>query len=183
MSRHARRSAACGGDLPRRVPGFGPDVKINFSSSFSRSYLGRLQGAQERAIASLRDEIPEARVSRRYQVLVNGFAVSLPYARLPDLLEPGIATVAFSRATHTPKLNRGPSVLGAPAFSRLTGARGDGVKVAVVDDGVDIAHPFLDPTGFSYPPGFPKAGSAPTTPKVIVSRGFAGPEHQVAARP
>ena len=58
---------------------------------------------------------------------------------------------------------------------RLTGARGQGVKVAVVDDGVDHEHPFLDPTGFSYPPGFPKGTSGSTTPKVIVSRGFAGP--------
>ncbi len=71
-------------------------------------------------------------------------------------------------------LNRGPSVVGAPAFASLTGARGDGVKVAVVDDGVDHEHPFLDPTGFSYPAGFPK-GSPATTPKVIVARGFAGP--------
>ena len=50
-----------------------------------------------------------------------------------------------------------------------------GVKVAVVDDGVDHEHPFLDPTGFSYPPGFPKGSSGSTTPKVIVARGFAGP--------
>ena len=50
-----------------------------------------------------------------------------------------------------------------------------GVKVAVVDDGVDHEHPFLDPTGFSYPPGFPKGTTGSTTPKVIVARGFAGP--------
>ena len=44
----------------------------------------------------------------------------------------------------------------------------------MVDDGVDSEHPFLDPTGFSYPPGFPKGPSGSTTPKVIVARGFAG---------
>ena len=49
------------------------------------------------------------------------------------------------------------------------------MKVAVVDDGVDHEHPFLDPTGFSYPPGFPKGTSGSTTPKVIAARGFAGP--------
>ncbi len=62
----------------RRLPGFGSDVKLNLASSFSRSYLGRLETAQTRAIASIREEIPQARVSRRYQVLVNGFAVSVP---------------------------------------------------------------------------------------------------------
>src|SRR4030095_5931863 len=71
-------------------------------------------------------------------------------------------------------VNRGPSVVGAPQFSSLTGARGDGVKVAVVDDGVDYEHPFLDPKGFSYPPGFPK-GPGGTPPQLIVARGFAGP--------
>ena len=158
----------------RRLPGFGSDVKLNFSSSFSRSYLGRLEAAQVRAIASIREEIPEATVSRRYQVLVNGFAVSVPYQRLPDLLEVEVANRVYPSYSYTLSLNRGPSVLGAPAFSGLTGARGDGVKVAVVDDGVDIAHPFLDPTGFSYPAGYPKSGSGPTSAKVIVSRGFAG---------
>ena len=58
------------------------------------------------------------------------------------------------------------------------------MKVAIVDDGVDQEHPFLDPTGFSYPPGFPKGTTGSTTPKVIVARGFAGRgAQQCAARP
>ncbi len=158
----------------RRLPGLGADVKLNVASSFSRSYLGKLEAAQAKAIASIREEVPQATVSRRYQVLVNGFAVSVPYARLPDLLEVEVANRVYPSYTYTLSLNRGPSVLGTPAFSGLTGARGEGVKVAVVDDGVDIAHPFLAPAGFSYPAGFPKPGSGPSSAKVIVSRGFAG---------
>jgi len=159
----------------RRLPGFGSDAKLNFSSSFSRSYLGSLEAAQAKAIASLRGAIPEAVVTRRYQVLVNGFAVSVPYHRLPALIDTGIATRVYPSLTYHLNLNRGPSVIGATQFAGLTGARGEGVKVAVVDDGVDHEHPFLDPTGFSYPPGFPKGPSGSTTPKVIVARGFAGP--------
>ena len=159
----------------RRLAGSGPNVKLNLKSAFSRSYLGSLHAAQARAIASLEEEIPEAKVTRRYQVLVNGFAVSVPYQRLPDLLAADAVAAVWPSYTYRLNLNRGPAVLGAPAFSSLTGARGDGVKVAVVDDGVDHEHPFLDPTGFSYPPGFPKGSSGSTTPKVIVARGFAGP--------
>ena len=159
----------------RRLPGFGADAKLNFSSPFSRSYLGRLETAQAKAIASIREEVPEATVSRRYQVLVNGFAVSVPYARLPDLLEVEVANRVYPSYSYRLSLNRGPSVLGTIAFSGLTGARGDGVKVAVVDDGVDHEHEFLDPTGFSYPAGYPKGTSGSTTPKVIAARGFAGP--------
>src|SRR6185503_16681281 len=141
----------------------------------SRSYLSTLEAAQAQAIAKLHREMPDAIVSRRYQVLVNGFAVSVPYAQLPTLLDTGIATKVYPSYSYHLNLNRGPSVLGAPQFSALTGARGDGVKVAVVDDGVDHEHPFLSPAGFSYPPGFPKGPSGSTTPKVIVARGFAGP--------
>ena len=77
--------------------------------------------------------------------------------------------------TYTSLLNRGPAVIGAPQFAGLTGAKGDGVKVAVVDDGVDNEHAFLSPAGLSYPAGFPKGPGGGTTPKVIVARGFAGP--------
>jgi minor extracellular serine protease Vpr len=149
----------------------GQGRKLNFASSFARSYLARLDAAQEAAIKTLRTELPAAQVSRRYRVLLNGFAVSVPYAQLPKLLELGLAEKVYPSLTYTSLLNRGTSVIGAAQFMGLTGARGEGVKVAVVDDGIDVEHPFFDPTGFSYPAGFPKGTG--TTPKVIVSRGFA----------
>ena len=77
--------------------------------------------------------------------------------------------------TYTSLLNRGPAVIGAPQFAGLTGAKGEGVKVAVIDDGVDNEHAFLSPAGLSYPAGFPKGPGGGTTPKVIVAKGFAGP--------
>lgn len=148
--------------------------KLNVKSSFSEAYLARLETAQARAISALRVAIPQAKVSRRYQVLLDGFAVSLPYAQLPKLLASGIGENIYPSLRYTMSMDRGPSVIGATQFSTLTGATGAGVKVAVVDDGVDSEHPFLDPTGFSYPPGFPKGPAGQTTPKVIVARGFAG---------
>ena len=129
-------------------------------SAFSRTYLSTLEAEQARAIADLHDAMPDALVSRRYQVLVNGFAVSVPYARLPKLLDTRIATKVYPSYSYHLELNRGPSVLGAPQFGAATGAAATGVKVAVVDDGVDQEHPFLDPTGFSYPPGSRRARPA-----------------------
>ena len=49
------------------------------------------------------------------------------------------------------------------------------VKIGLVDDGIDQAHPYFDPSGFSYPAGFPKGNTAYTTPKVIVARAFPSP--------
>jgi subtilisin family serine protease len=159
----------------RGFAGLGVKRKLNVHTAFSQSYVSTLEAEQARAIARVHDLIPSAVVSRRYQILVNGFAVSVPYSRLPALVNSRIATRVYPSLSYHLDLNRGPSVIGAPQFSAATGARGDGVKVAVVDDGVDQEHPFLDPTGFSYPPGFPKGTSGSTTPKVIVARGFAGP--------
>ena len=149
--------------------------KLSLRSSFSQSYLSQLSVAQTRAIRSLRSFMPAAKVSRRYRVLLNGFAVSVPYAQLPKLLEGAVREERVPELHVHRLMNRGPAVIGAPQFSALTGAKGEGVKVAVVDDGVDHEHEFLAPTGLSYPAGFPKGPGGSTTPKVIVARGFAGP--------
>ena len=52
---------------------------------------------------------------------------------------------------------------------------GAGIKIGVIDDGVDQTHPFFDPTGFTMPAGFPKGQTEFTTAKVIVARAFAPP--------
>ena len=58
------------------------------------------------------------------------------------------------------------------------------MKIGDIDSGILETHPFFDPTGFSYPPGFPKCDAAYSnshhqdqdckyvTPKVIVAKVF-----------
>ena len=70
----------------------------------------------------------------------------------------------------------------ATDYTTATGDAGQGIKIGVVDTGVDITNPYLDPAGFSYPPGFPKGDKALTTPKVIVARDFPGPGSGAAGR-
>ena len=52
---------------------------------------------------------------------------------------------------------------------------GAGIKIGIIDDGVDQTHPFFDPTGYTMPAGFPKGQLAFTTAKVIVARAFPPP--------
>jgi len=54
-------------------------------------------------------------------------------------------------------------------------ADGAGIRIGIIDDGVDQAHPFFDPTGYAMPAGFPKGQIAFTTAKVIVARAFPPP--------
>ena len=84
----------------------------------------------------------------------------------------GFVKNVYPSVGYTLAMNRGPSVIGGPALRAATGAGGTGVKVGVVDDGVDPRHPFLDPAGMSFPAGFPKGTPGFTTPKVIVARAF-----------
>ena len=63
--------------------------RLDVSSSSSRAYLARENAAQARAIATLHAAIPDARVSWRYRTLLDGFTVSLPYAKVPRLMRLG----------------------------------------------------------------------------------------------
>ena len=101
--RHARRPAARRGRAAARASRtVGARQKLNLRSSFCRSRTSRgSTSAQQRAIARLREQIPEAKVSRRYRVLLNGFAVSLPYAKLPRAPRGRRSRRRCTRATRT----------------------------------------------------------------------------------
>ena len=92
--------------------------KLSVASSSSRAYLARLAAAQERAVATLRREIPEATVSRRYRILLNGLAVKLPASKLQRLMRMGFVQDVYPSASYTLALNRGPAVIGGPALRR-----------------------------------------------------------------
>jgi minor extracellular serine protease Vpr len=149
--------------------------RLNVASSSSRTYLAGLARSQAAATASLRRAIPEARVSRSFRVLVNGLTVDLPATRLPALARLGFVTKVYPSVRYSLSLNRSPAVMGATAYWAATGARGTGVKIGVVDDGVDQTNPFFAATGMQYPAGYPKGARRWTTPKVIVARAFPGP--------
>src|SRR4029079_17470194 len=71
-------------------------------------------------------------------------------------------------------LDMTPQIIGAPTIWGPTlAAAGQGVKIGIIDDGIDQTHPFFAPSGYAYPAGFPKGQAAYTTPKVIVARAFA----------
>ena len=60
-----------------------------------------------------------------------------------------------------------------PSGARALDTAGQGVKIGIIDSGIDAGHPFFDPTGYAMPAGFPKGQERFTTAKVIVARVFA----------
>jgi hypothetical protein len=124
---------------------------------------------------------PSARIVYRYRLVADGFRARRPTREVGHLTSiPGIAkvwpnvayhelSVTRTRVTRANQLNQGPQVIGA---DKLWGAgfatAGEGMKIGVIDDGIDARHVFFDPSTFSYPSGFPKGLTSKTTPKVIV---------------
>jgi subtilisin family serine protease len=155
--------------------GLNAATRLNVRSASSRAYLARLARAQTAAAAELKRAIPAARISYRYRVILDGFALSLPARKLPVLARLHAVTKIYPSARYELDTNRSPAIIGADVIWATTGDRGDGVKIGIVDDGIDQTNPFFSPAGFSYPAGFPRGNTAYTTPKVIVARAYPGP--------
>jgi subtilisin family serine protease len=150
--------------------------RLDLRAPASVSYLARLAAAQRQLEARITRAVPQAFVRWRYSVVVNGFALVVPAdetARVARL--PGVAAVYPSRR-YRPTLDRSPQQIGAPALwgPGLTTA-GQGVKIGILDDGIDQTHPFFAAAGLTMPPGFPKGQRSYTTAKVIAARAFAPP--------
>src|SRR5262249_49147928 len=92
------------------------------------------------------------------------------------------ATRVYPSLAYRMSLNRSPTVIGADTFHAATGANGEGMKIGVVDDGIDNTNPFLNGAGFTPPAGFPIGDTRFTNGKIIVARAFPGPGSGAAGR-
>ena len=147
--------------------------RLNLRAPASVSYLRTLASAQRALQSRISLAIPAARIRWRYRVVADGLAVVVPTSQLGRLRAlPGITV--WPSVTYHALLNRTPELISAPAvWGSTLATAGETMKIGILDDGVDQRHVFFDPSGFSYPPGFPKGNTAYTTPKVIVARAFA----------
>jgi subtilisin family serine protease len=145
--------------------------------AFAPGTSARIAGEQRAFRHDLERSVPDARVRWRYRLVTNGFAVALPEAQVPRLRAiTGVRYVYDEPATYEPQLDSSPEEIGAPAlWGAGLGTAGQGVKIGIIDTGVDQAHAFFDPTGYAMPAGFPKGQTRFTNAKVIVARAFPPP--------
>jgi subtilisin family serine protease len=140
-----------------------------------RGAAAAIDREQARFAAALRDTVPTARIRWRYRIVLNGAAVVVPRAAIPLLAHlPGVKSVdtgaayALAPTTATGKRAATKWQTGLPN-------QGAGMKIGIIDDGVDQRHPYFSPAGYAMPVGFPKGQVAYTTAKVIVARAFPPP--------
>ncbi len=149
--------------------------RLDLGSPMSRGYLAELERERLAVERRIRARIPSATIRWRYAVVLNGLAVKLA-ARDVGLLSkiPGVREV-HAGGRYGATLDRGPELIGADDLwgGPSLPTAGQGVKIGVIDDGVNQTHPFFNPSGYSYPAGFPKGQTGFTTPKVIAARAFA----------
>src|SRR6187397_2195454 len=150
------------------------------------SYARRLSSTQRVLASRLTNEVPGMQIQRRYSVVVDGFAVTLPRSELGRLQETeGVAHV-YPSVSYRAQRSSSPGFIGATAlWGPKLATAGGGMKIGIIDDGIDSTHPYFKPKGYRMPRGFPKGQKRFTTAKVIVARAFAPrtPKYRYANRP
>ncbi len=152
-----------------------------------RQLQSRTMISSQSALADrIESTIPNAQIRWRYRLVANGMAVVVPRSQLGRLTAlPGVARV-YPSVRYRTQLDRSPQQIGAPALwaPGLANA-GEGMKIAIIDEGIDQRHPFFSPVGYTMPAGYPKGQAAYTTAKVIVARAFppARPSWKHASKP
>ena len=133
--------------------------------------LRTLQVSQRSVESELAGRI---QVQHRYSTVVNGLAVTVPASELGNLESAdGVIGVYPNVAYHALRSST-PGFIGAPALWGPTlSSAGNGVRIGIIDDGLDKTHPYFRARGYRMPRGFPKGQKRFTSAKVIVARAFA----------
>ena len=142
------------------------------------AYQQQIEAKQRKVIADLASR--NIQVTGSDATLVNAIFVIAPASRLDELKSiPGVAAVRPMRRFKA-SLNRATQLMNAPlAWNALGGAAnaGAGIKIGILDSGIDQTHPAFQDSTLSAPTGFPLcSGSADacsyTNSKVIVARSY-----------
>jgi subtilisin family serine protease len=183
------------GDPISTNPGTKPahGSKIDFNSNAVRSYRAQLNAGRNQFKRWLRTNAPAARVTSEYDISLNAVAVKLNGTSLATIAAAPMVQSAEYNVLYHPNLSQSHFIINAdPAWAAAGGraTAGAGIKIGDIDTGIDNTHPFFDPTGFSYPPGFPKCDAADSnshhqdqdckyvSPKVIVAKVFYNKNNQ-----
>ncbi len=143
------------------------------SAGATRASIARIRSAQAAVASELENRKVEVIGSN--QVLVNAIFVSTTREsalRLRNI--PGVAHVV-RLPRFKPDLSRALDLQNVKAaWSALDGDAnaGAGIKIGIIDSGIDINHPGFQDPSLTPPAGFPKGEAAYTNSKVIVARSY-----------
>ncbi len=136
-------------------------------------YLENQQSAVEKHLSAIG---LKSAVRERFTLLTNTIVaeISNPQALFAIDAMPEVQAV-FPESHYRPLLDVSNPLMGLPeAWTSLGGIQnaGEGVKIGIIDSGIDVTHPMFSGEGFSYPQGFPKGNTDFTNEKVIAAYVF-----------
>src|SRR6266540_7311281 len=153
---------------PRTRPAQGK--KIDFSSEAVRSERARLSALRNDFKAWLRANAPTASVTSEYDISLNAVAVKLGSESLSTIARaPQVRTAQYQFRYQPVADDPDLSLISAvQAWNRAGGAAnaGAGVKVAIVDTGIDVTHPCFSDAGY---PAVQQLGDRRFTNNKIIS--------------
>ncbi|HWQ57357.1 MAG TPA: S8 family serine peptidase [Bryobacteraceae bacterium] len=142
-------------------------------SAAAVSQLARVEAAQKSVSAELARR--NVRVTGSVQLLLNAVFVRATRQQAEALSGlPGVLRVAYLPPIHM-NMNTAVDVVNATAAWNAAGGvenAGAGVKIAIIDSGIDHTHPAFQDSGLQAPSGFPKGETAYTNGKIIVARSW-----------
>jgi minor extracellular serine protease Vpr len=138
-----------------------------------RSHLLKVQSAQQSVLAEL--AIRRIPVTYASQVLLNAIFVSTDRDTAASLRSlPGVKAVIYTPPLK-PTLYTALDQVGARTAWGAVGGEsnaGAGIKIGIIDSGIDQNHPGFQDVSLAVPAGFPKGDTNFTNKKVIVARSF-----------
>ena len=140
--------------------------KIDFNSSMVKSYRAQLSAKRNDFKQWLQTYAPKAKITSGYDISLNAVAVQLNGTSLDLIASAPMVQQAQYNGLYHPDLSQSYKIIKASDAWAAAGGRsnaGSGIKIGDIDTGIDNNHPFFDPTGFSYPAGFPKCDAADST--------------------
>ena len=159
------------------------DGRVDAQAFGSRLALEPLRSAQARVERRLRQAVPGLRVTGRMRFTLAALVVVAPAGSERRIARVRGVREVWPSTRYRAQTDRSPIAVDAvPLWTAPFGSFGDGARIAILDDGIDIRQPSFAGAGYSYPPGFPKGIASATNGKVIVARVFPPPGAPASAR-
>jgi subtilisin family serine protease len=123
--------------------------KIDFYSNTTKSYRAQLSALRDDYKQWLKANVPQAKVTSEFDISLNAVAVQLNGATLAQIAAaPQVKHAEYEGLYHPTVVDIDSALISAPQAWAAGGSKGDGVKIAIVDTGIDITHPCFSDAGY-----------------------------------
>ncbi len=141
--------------------------KLDPSSPAYRAYERHLANEQANYRAFLKKNAPAAQVVREYKAVLNGFAIKLNGADRATLARHERVKVVGDSWLYKPTMNQSVDLIEAAAgWGSNRATAGAGIKIGIIDSGIDDSHDFFDCKG-NIPHKVYASGKAGDTSNVL----------------